>query len=151
MGTSIKLFCIHLSSEYNYFSSICGCQHALFVYVNVFTVKPPTLYMTYRAVVVFDVNKRRSFESALSTIVEHKKSSSIDHVGSKMPIMLVGTKSDIASYEMQSRITVVGQHRARDKERESSIGIDSFISEEEQRTRAERYNITLNVCKTKII
>lgn len=107
--------------------------------------------MTYRAVVVFDVNKRRSFESALSTIVEHKKSSSIDHVGSKMPIMLVGTKSDIASYEMQSRITVVGQHRVRDKERETSIGIDSFISEDEQRTRAERYNITLNVCTTNII
>jgi hypothetical protein len=97
-------------------------------------------------VVLFDVNKRCSFESALSTIVEHKKASSIDHVGSKMPIMLVGTKSDVASYKMQSRIQVVGKGKAKDKEKESSMGIDSFISEEEQRSRAERYNITLNVC-----
>ena len=96
--------------------------------------------------VLFDVNKRCSFESALSTIVEHKKASSIDHVGSKMPIMLVGTKSDVASYKTQSRIQVVGKGRAKDKEKESSMGIDSFISEEEQRSRAERYNITLNVC-----
>ena len=99
----------------------------------------------------FDVNKRCSFESALSIIVEHKKASSIDHVGSKMPLMLVGTKSDVASYKMQSRIKVVGQDRLRDKERESGMGIDSFISEEEQRSRAERYNITLNVCTTKFI
>ena len=63
-----------------------------------------------------------------------------------MPIMLVGTKSDVASYKMQSRIQVVGKGRAKDKEKESSMGIDSFISEEEQRSRAERYNITLNVC-----
>lgn len=100
---------------------------------------------------LFDVNKRCSFESALSIIVEHKKASFIDHVGSKMPIMLVGTKSDVASYKMHSRIKVIGTDRVKDKERECGMGIDSFISEEEQRSRAERYNITLNVCTAKFI
>lgn len=84
-----------------------------------------------RAVVVFDVNKRSSFESALSIILEHKKTCTIDHVGSKMPIMLVGMKTDLST-----DITPGNTNKKR---------IVSFVTDEEQRNRAERYNVTLNV------
>lgn len=89
--------------------------------------------------VVFDVNKRSSFESALSIILEHKKASSIDHVGSKMPIMLVGTKTDLYSFNSSSSSGTISQAFAR--------GTEYYIPEEEQRNRAERYNVVLNVSK----
>ena len=80
-----------------------------------------------RAVVVFDVNKRSSFESALSMILDHKKASPIDHVGSKMPIILVGTKTDLSASSG------------------SRTKSEQYVSQSEQRNRAERYNVTLNV------
>ena len=80
---------------------------------------------------MFDVNKRSSFESALSIILEHKKTCTIDHVGSKMPIMLVGMKTDLST-----DITSANTNKKR---------IISFVTDEEQRNRAERYNVTLNV------
>jgi GTPase SAR1 family protein len=83
-------------------------------------------------VVVFDVNKRSSFESALSIILEHKKLCTIDHVGSKMPIMLVGMKTDLS--------TDITPGNTKNKKR-----IICFVTDEEQRNRAERYNVTLNV------
>lgn len=73
------------------------------------------------------MNKRSSFESALTTILDHKKASSIDHVGSKMPIILVGTKTDLSGSS------------------ESPKNSGNYVSESEQRNRAERYNVTLNV------
>ena len=76
---------------------------------------------------MYDVNKRSSFESALSMILDHKKASRIDHVGSKMPIILVGTKTDLSTSS------------------ESPRKSEQYVSKGEQRNRAERYNVTLNV------
>mmetsp|Transcript_21280 Transcript_21280/g.20600 ORF Transcript_21280/g.20600 Transcript_21280/m.20600 type:complete len:171 (-) Transcript_21280:7-519(-) len=85
------------------------------------------------AIIVFDVNKRLSFENALTQILDLKKASSINHVGAKMPLLLVGTKIDLSLATLQRYPTKNGGTNFH------------FISEEEQKERGERLNVTLNV------
>jgi small GTP-binding protein len=100
---------------------------------------------SHGAIVVFDARSRASFESALELITRLKRSVPIEVVA-RMPVLLLGNKVDLVSYQEHDQVDGGGEGMNKalsgyQGERGQRASRDQRITEQELVARAARLNI----------